>query len=59
MFRFQIQLEQNEAAALSALAEAERRDVRQQAEVLLVNALKQLGALRPQARHAQPSDGGR
>jgi hypothetical protein len=43
MFRFQIQLDQNEAAALAALAEVERRDVRQQAEVLIIEGLRRRG----------------
>lgn len=57
MFRFQIRLEQNEIAALAALAEAERRDVREQAEVLIVSGLKLAGVLRMPGRAAQASDG--
>lgn len=45
MFKFRIELEQEEAASLATLAEAERRDVRQQAEILIVSELKRRGLL--------------
>ena len=57
MFRFQIQLEQEEAASLATLTEAERRDVRQQAEILIVSELKRRGLLEP-SKDGQASDRG-
>ncbi len=56
--RLYVELEKSEYEALMALAAREKRPTRDQAALLIVEALRQRGYLRDDAMQAQPAIGG-